>query len=339
VEITTITRRRGGRPTWAGLVAAVALFAGADVASAQRQPSVVYDPFLAAEGLVASADFQLQQPLGVQGEGGAAASSNSSLITDPNVQPASAVTAYPGYPAGAYAGSEYAIDPQPILADQPASWISGPNLKSGVAFVLGDDLFTDQDIGYTIAGGYRQALGPAFGQRTFFELGGSYLSAYGESTRSIPGTITTRLAGQVIDTEVVDDLFNSTLKEAKRGTVHTALGWYWGDLMDERSYDPQWRIATRFGGRLGHMRGRFDEVAVGTPDSDETFTYNYYHKADTTGGIFAGAEMILLARDLRIGSTALTLDTEYGVDWVDFGAWGEGTLATATLTLGAMWSR
>jgi hypothetical protein len=337
VELANKLRRRSGGPTRAGVAATIAVLACAGVASAQRLTPAVYDPFVAAEGLVASAEFQLQQPLGVSAD--AATAAGPALTVDPNVQPASAVTAYPGYPAGAYAGSEYAIDPQPILVDQPASWISGPNLKSGVAFVLGDDLFSDQDICYTIAGGYRQALGPAFGQRTFFELGGSYLSAYGESTRTIPGTITTRLAGTVIDTEVVDDLFNSTLKEAKRGTVHTALGWYWGDLMDDRSDDPQWRIATRFGGRLGHIRGRFDEIAVGTPDSDETFTYNYYHKADTTGGIFAGAEMILLARDLRIGSTALTLDTEYGVDWIDFGAWGEGTLATATLTLGMMWSR
>jgi hypothetical protein len=281
------------------------------------------------------------------------------VIRDPLVQPASNLAAAQSsgaafYPANVYyPTAEYDLADRPQIAmQQPASWISGPNLKSGVAFVLGDDILEGQDIGWTVSGGFRQPLGPAFGDRSFVELGGSYLSAYGETTRPIVGTVTTRnAAGTIVDVEDdVAGLFNSTLKEVKRGTVNLALGWYWGDPIDNRTNDPQLRFATRIGGRLGHMRGRFSEEVdqanvppvdpvFPVPPNTRTFTYNYYGKADTIGGLFVGTEAILLARDLRIGSTAITLDGEFGNDWVDFGGWGRGSLGTATMTLGFMLSR
>jgi hypothetical protein len=258
----------------------------------------------------------------------------STMMVDPAVRPAANMAQY------GYLASEFEPGPGPVSVAQPAAWISGPYLKAGPTTAVGGDLFGDRrDVGYTIAGGYRVPFGPAFDERMFLDFGGSYLSAYGRETRPIPGTISTLLNGQVIDTEEDPDLFNSTLKEAKRATVNAAFGWYWGDPIDVRSGDPQWRIGTRFGGRYGHIRGRFDEVAVGTPAANERFTFDYYNRTDTIGGLFVGAEAILLARDTRIGSTALTIDGELANDWIEFGAWGRGSLTTASVTLGFMLSR
>jgi hypothetical protein len=354
VDNSTILLRRRGAACTAAL-AAFATAVGLAATSARGDSSVVRaaDPFLAVQGVTpavalatpVTAEPVLSQPLSL------AATLDPPMalpaVYDPLVQPASSMAAAQAtssafYPAPTYYGAaEYQLAQRPQIAmRQPASWISGPNLKSGVAFVLGDDIFEGQDVGWTVSGGFRQPLGPHFGERSFFELGGSYLSAYGETTRPIAGTVTTfDNMGNVISRVTEAGLFDSTLKEVKRGTIHVALGWYWGDVVDNRGDDPQLRFATRFGGRLGHIRGRFAEVATETPDADELFTYNYYGKADTTGGLFIGTEAILLARDLRIGSTAITLDGEFGNDWMEFGGWGRGSLGTASLMLGAMLSR
>jgi hypothetical protein len=346
-------RRRGAACTAALAVFATAVGLAANAARAESSASGIIDPFLAVQGLTPvtapasafTAEPVLSLPLALDGT--LEALTALPVVYDPLVRPASSFAAAQTsgsayYPATTYdptAAYDLADRPQ-IALRHPVSWISGPNLKSGVAFVLGDDILEGQDVGWTVSGGFRQPLGPHFGDRSFFELGGSYLSAYGETTRPIAGTITTLdNAGNVISRVSDADLFNSTLKEVKRGTIHAALGWYWGDVVDNRGDDPQLRFATRFGGRLGHIRGRFSEVAVGTPDADERFTYNYYGKADTIGGLFVGTEAILLARDLRVGSTAITVDGEFGNDWMEFGGWGRGSLGTASVTLGFMLSR
>lgn len=346
-------RRRGAAYTAALAVFAAAIGMAAGAARAESPASGTIDPFLAAQGPAPAgappsswtAEPVLSQPLALAGT--LEAPLALPVVYDPLVQPVSSFAAAQAsgsayYPATTYyPTAEYELADRPQIAmRQPASWISGPNLKSGVAFVLGDDILEGQDVGWTVSGGFRQPLGPHFGDRSFFELGGSYLSAYGETTRPIAGTITTLdNAGNVISRVTDADLFNSTLKEVKRGTIHAALGWYWGDVVDNRANDPQMRFATRFGGRLGHIRGRFSEAAAETPDPDERFTYNYYGKADTIGGLFVGTEAILLARDLRIGSTAITVDGEFGNDWMEFGGWGRGSLGTASVTLGFMLSR
>ena len=124
----------------------------------------------------------------------------------------------------------------------------------------------------------------------------------------------------------------------RRGTAHAAIGWYWGDPIDDRSNDPQLRISTRLGGRLGHVRGRFTNVAQETPGANETFTTNF-GKTDTIGGLYAGVEGLLLARDTRIGSVAITVDGEFANDWMKFEAFDDGSLGTASLTFGFMLSR
>ncbi|HYO23514.1 MAG TPA: hypothetical protein VEQ85_01040 [Lacipirellulaceae bacterium] len=255
------------------------------------------------------------------------------MMTEPMV--------YAGAPAmvGSYGSSGSGFsDGSGVRSSQPINWISGPYLKSGVAMLLGEDILENGDGGWTISGGFRQPLMPAMDERLFFDFGGSYLSAYGATTRDTAGTITTTINGLVVNTTTDPDLFSTTLKEMKRGSLHAALGWYWGDPLDVRSNDPQLRIATRLGGRYGHMRGRFSDVASETPDANETFDTTY-GKTDTFGGLFVGAEAILLMRQTRAGSVAWTLDGEFANDWVQFGGFGGGSLGTASVMLGVMLSR
>jgi len=223
---------------------------------------------------------------------------------------------------------------------RPINWISGPYFKSGVAMVLADGVVENQDAGYTISGGLRQALGPDLGgDRLFLDLGGSYLSAFGTTVRNTAGLRVTSISGFVINEEIVADAFTTTLDEVRRGSVHAALGWYWGSPLDNRSADPQVRVATRFGGRVGHVRGRFgDDVPLIMPGANQTIS-RIYGKTDTFGGLFVGTEAILLQRDTSVGHIQWTLDGELANDWIEFEAFEAGTMGTASIMLGFMLSR
>ncbi len=221
----------------------------------------------------------------------------------------------------------------PVMARQPINWISGPYLKGGVAMAVGESLIESQDAGFTVNFGYRQPLMPALDERLFLDFGGSYLSAYGESSRVVPGLGT--IAG--VQTNV-PDAFRATLDEIQRAGVHMSLGWYWGDIFDVRSGDPQFRLATRLGGRWSHVRGQFDnEVLVNIPIGATLETR--YQETDTAGGLFVGAELILLNRDTAAGTATWLIDGEFANDWIEFTGWDTGSLGTASIMLGFMLSR
>jgi hypothetical protein len=230
-------------------------------------------------------------------------------------------------PDGHYAALPYAPGYAPAV--QAVNWISGPYLRSGVALGMGGSVLNNPEAGYSIAGGYRTPLGPAFDERLFLDVGVSYLSVFGSTTHLTSGRLTSNNV-----TTVLPFAFNSTLKEIRRIAAQAAVGWYWGDLMDDRSNDPQLRIATRFGGRVGHVRGDFDDE----PLISSTFTPNY-GKTDSMGGLFVGTEAILLQRDTQVGSVAWTLDGELSNDWVLFEAFESGNVGTATIMLGMMITR
>ena len=149
----------------------------------------------------------------------------------------------------------------PIARHQPASWISGPYFQIGPTFVLGKGLLAEQQkVGYMITGGVRQPVDRGLGSsHVFVDLGGSYLSAFGQLERMTRGIEfdDDPFPDPNAFPALVDDAFRSTLTEVRRGGVHCGLGWYWGSPIDDRSSDPQVRFATTLGGRLAHVRGRF----------------------------------------------------------------------------------
>jgi hypothetical protein len=268
-----------------------------------------------------------------------------------------AETVAPAASFGAYGDdADFETGGPPLV--RPVNWIAGPYLRGGVNFVIGEGIFDEQqDVGYGISGGFRQPLGPEIGgDRFFFDLGGSYQSSYGKAM-PVPfaglKTITERnLALPTLPPDVefepVTNAFQTTLEELRRGSVHAAIGWFWGAGMDNSSGDPQLRFATRIGGRVGHARGGFTEDQLIFPDppdltgnilTTEVIDRTYYPKTDTYGGLFVGTEAILLQRQYSFGHFQWTLDGELANDWINIGNVWKDSLGTASVMMGFMLSR
>lgn len=235
-------------------------------------------------------------------------------------------------------GSGVQDDPSLMSSDMPINWISGPYFRYGVDFIIGDGVLEGgQKVSWGINGGYRQpfSLGLA-PPNMFFDLGGGYSSAVGMTERLVDATETT-FAGTTIERP---DSMRARLTEVKRASIQAALGWYWGDPVDHREFDPQLRFATRFGGRVGSVRGNFLESRVSgnnVPDSS-TLTTDYLN-TDTFGGLLLGAEAILLKRSYGNCNVLWTADLEFSNDWIEFGGYSSGSLGLASLMTGLMLSR
>lgn len=228
-------------------------------------------------------------------------------------------------------------DDQPPMGPRPISWISGPYLRYGVDFVIGEGILEGgQKLGWGINGGFRQPLGPGIASgRTFIDFGGGYLSGVGNTNRILPG-LATLITGT---TQTIDDAFSVNLTEVKRASVNVALGWYWGDVVDRRGEDPRLRFATRFGARYGSVRGRFLEELIIDPPITVTSIKTTYLNTDTFGGMLLGTEVILLNRTYGACNVQWTADVEFANDWMEFGGFDSGSLGTASLMTGFMLAR
>lgn len=235
-------------------------------------------------------------------------------------------------------GEDPADSPQQMSGNMPIGWISGPYLRYGVDFVVGEGVLEGgQKLGWGINGGFRQPLAPGLALgRMFFDFGGGYLSAVGNTHRLLPGRETN--AAGVVNPIPVVDAFSVNLTEVKRASIQTALGWYWGDAVDRRGDDPQLRFATRFGGRFGSVRGRFLEERLEDPPFGGTLNSTYLN-TDTFGGLLLGTEAILLKRSYSTCNVLWTADVEFANDWIEFGGFDSGSLGTASLMTGFMLSR
>lgn len=247
------------------------------------------------------------------------------------------------------AGSQYYDDHEPpfgvgpedqpsyLPGNMPINWISGPYLRYGVGFTVGQGVLEKgQKLGWGVNGGFRQALAPGLAPgNMFFDLGGGYLSSLGQTTRVVDGVETNTFTN--IKTPVAD-AFTVNLLEVKRSSVNLALGWYWGDVIDRRGQDPRLRFATRFGGRMGSVRGRFIKHLDATPSANSNIQSTFLN-TDTFGGVLLGTEAILLNRRLSTCNILLTADVEFGNDWVEFGGFDSGSLGTASLMAGFMLTR
>ena len=227
---------------------------------------------------------------------------------------------------------------------QPVNWLSGPYIKVGPTFVLGKDLLSEQlSTGYSIIGGVRQPIGPGLGRANiFFDLGGSYLSAFGEQTRSFPGEEFDTDPFTPVSLGIVDDAFNFTLTEIRRAGVHCGLGWYWGPSIDNRCNDPQGRFATILGGRLSHIHGVFDTSQIVfppvDPDGDVIEPRASFGHTDTSGGLYVNTQAILLRRHTNRGIMQLTVDGEFAHDWINFAGFDSGGLGTASILFGFLFT-
>lgn len=233
-------------------------------------------------------------------------------------------------------GVDLADQPDQMSGNMPINWISGPYLRYGVDFVVGEGVLEGgQKLGWGINGGFRQAFAPGLAPgRMFFDFGGGYLSAVGSTNRIVSG-LATNIAGVQ---STIPNAFSVNLTEVKRASIQTALGWYWGDVVDRRGDDPQLRFATRFGGRFGSVRGRFLEERLEDPPIGGTLKSTYLN-TDTFGGLLLGTEAILLKRSYSTCNVLWTADVEFANDWIEFGGFDSGSLGTVSLMTGFMLSR
>ena len=222
---------------------------------------------------------------------------------------------------------------------QTVGWLSGPYFKAGITHVLGDG-FLDEDsqVSYMISLGGRQALGPGLGgRRLFFDVGGSYLSALGETTRNVRGNqVVTQNNVQTVT--IVDNAYSVTLEEIRRVGGHAGLGFYFGDMLDDRCADPQLRFGMVVGGRLSHIHGVFNSQQlipppVVVPPATSTSTA-LNAKNDTAGGMYVDLEALLLKRNSPLGDLQWTVDLEFAHDWIDFSNFEQRGLATGALLFG-----
>jgi hypothetical protein len=225
--------------------------------------------------------------------------------------------------------------------------ISGLYLKAGPTFVLGKDLLAEQlDTGYSINGGVRQPIGSGLGGNNFFlDLGGSYLSAFGEQIRTIPGEEFDTDPVQNVSLGIVDDAFNLKLTEVRRGGVHCGLGYYWGPSIDNRCNDPQVRFATILGGRLSHIHGVFETDQIIFPPVDSSGDGDVIvprpppnSHTDTSGGLYVNTQVILLRRNAGRGIMQFTIDGEFAHDWINLDGFKSGGLGTASILFGFLLS-
>jgi hypothetical protein len=258
------------------------------------------------------------------------------------LQPIAGRSASPLATHPVYGDDHFGVPPddgsqQMMMGNRPIGWISGPYLRYGVDFVVGEGVLEGgQKLGWGINGGFRQPLAPGLAPgRMFFDLGGGYLSAVGNTNRILPG-LATHIDGS---TTTVANAYSVNLTEVKRAGVNVALGWYWGDAIDDRSQDPQLRFATRFGGRYGSVRGRFLEERIVALPVLATSMKTTYLNTDTFGGLFLGTEAILLNRNFSTCNVQWTADVEFANDWIEFGGFDSGSLGTASLMTGIMLSR
>jgi hypothetical protein len=117
-----------------------------------------------------------------------------------------------------------------------------------------------------------------------------------------------------------------------------------GQLRDNPHEDPKTRLAIRVGGRLSHVRGRFQTAddpidPIIPPPGDNDSVEFHFSKTDTVGGLFLSTEMILLNRNTAIGNIAWTVDGELAHDWIDFHGFENRGLATAAVQIGLTLTR
>lgn len=260
-------------------------------------------------------------------------------VVEPTPLDAPAAVPYAGY-----GGDDYAIYDEYLgPVNKPVNWLGGPYIKAGPVGIIGEGILDDPDVGWTVSGGYRQPLGPELGgNRLFFDLGGSYLSAYGETTqlRDAQRLTFNPITQQVTLAETLPNSTLTTLDEIKRGAVDFALGWYWGDPIDRPGNDPQWRVSTRIGGRVGHIHAEIEEEVLVAPGANQTVSpiFNYGH-TDTFGGLLIGTEVLVLQRDNALGNVQWIIDAEFANDWIELDNFESSSLGTASVMFGFMLTR
>lgn len=203
----------------------------------------------------------------------------------------------------------------------------GTYFKAGPSFGLGGYFADDSRVGFSMQGGLRESFGGC--NPWFFDFGGSFQTLGGRDlTTAIDGVIPSNQGG-IPDTPVTD-AFTSTLRELRRASIQTSIGYYFQPLSG-RTYEML--FSWRFGSRLGHAKADFERIAADTNPLG-TEPVKSFADSDDFLGLFGGVEWVLSKREFLGGDMSFIVDAEIANEWIELDGLQDDVLPTASVLFG-----
>ncbi len=230
---------------------------------------------------------------------------------------------------GAFDASNYRAEMATEVESGIGQWPTfGTYLKAGPSFGFGGYFDGDRRVGFAFQGGLREGFGDC--SPWFFDLGGSFQTIGGRGlTATSDGFVPSSQPGIIPDTTVTDAL-TSTLREIRRASIQTAIGYYFQPLSGP-TYEML--FSWRFGSRLGHAKADFERV-VSDANPAGTELNKPFADADDFLGIFGGVEWVLTKREFLGGDMSFVVDAEVANEWVEFDGFADDVLPTASVLFG-----
>ena len=200
--------------------------------------------------------------------------------------------------------------------------------KAGPSFGFGGYFGDDRRVGFALQGGVREGFGDC--SPWFFDFGGSFQTIGGRDlTTTSDGFVPSVQPGVIPDTPVTDAM-TSTLREIRRASIQTAIGYYFQPLSGP-TYEML--FSWRFGSRLGHAKADFERV-VNDANPAGTELVKPFADADDFLGLFGGVEWVLKKREFLGGDMSFVVDAEVANEWIEFDGLTKDVLPTASVLFG-----
>ncbi len=216
--------------------------------------------------------------------------------------------------------------------------------RNGPLITAGGGVFEDNlETGWAFEGGFRQSLSnPSAGRVWFLELGGGYHGNLGTGAIVPTSGTFTDTSNSIGTVQYFDHFRDTQLTSLRRGSAYAALGFYLQPQAWRQPGRSQLRFNLRFGGRLGHVSGRFAntnspdlQTLINTQDALHALEpsspfYLFASNVDTTSvswGMLTAGGLSWTGYNVQVGSWMMrevTLGTElmYNHDWFDLGSYG-----------------
>lgn len=201
------------------------------------------------------------------------------------------------------------------------------------------------------AGGRAPITNPHCPVVCFGEIAGSFMGNDGGGPAEITsGTLLDRTANQAF---FLNDFRETRLTALRRGSLQTAIGWWW---TPQTAANRGWRklqFNTRLGTRWGHAHARYTQdstasldalvasrIAAGSAPQSLALS-DGVKRSDIFFGLFAGVGVATTWEHVCWGfchfrTVSLTANVEYSHEWMSFGEYGgdDNGLSTIVPTLG-----
>ena len=200
--------------------------------------------------------------------------------------------------------------------------------KAGPSFGFGGYFGDDRRVGFALQGGVREGFGGC--SPWFFDLGGSFQTIGGRDLPTTSDGFVPSVQPGVIPDTVVTDAMTSTLREIRRASIQTAIGYYF-QPMSGPTYEML--FSWRFGSRLGHAKADFERV-INDANPAGTELIKPFADADDFLGLFGGVEWVLKKREFLGGDMSFVVDAEVANEWIEFDGLAKDALPTASVLFG-----